>query len=152
MLLASHLVAAGAALIIGLIAMFARKRQGLHTLAGRAYFLVVSLVSVTGAALSILDWEGSGIFLAIAVSTQAFAILGFVAGGRPERKWLMTHALGMLGSYVQIVGAFVVNNWFLLTGSHGRYSPAAFLLPGAVGTLAITWLLIQIKRGHRPRL
>lgn len=63
----------------------------------------------------------------------------------------MAHAAGMVGSYIEIAGAFLVNNWVHLTGRHGRHAPEAFLLPGAVGTLVLLWLLLGIHRGRLPR-
>lgn len=148
----SHVAVAFLALAVGVVAAFARKRPGLHTRSGLAYFWTVSAVNSTGAALAILDWERNAPFLAIAVSTQAFAVLGVLAARRPGRRWLIAHATGMVGSYVQIFGAFVVNNWIHLTGRHGKYSPEAFLLPGGVGTLVLVWLAVQIHRGRRPRI
>lgn len=149
-LLSTHVVVAAIALLLGLGAMSARKRRGGHTRVGQAYFLAVSAVNMSGGALAIVDWERNAPFLAIAVLTQALAILGWVAGGRTGRKWLMAHAAGMVGSYVEIAGAFLVNNWVHITGRHGVNSPEAFILPGAVGSVALIWLLTGIHRGRLP--
>lgn len=151
LLLSVHVAVSAVALVAGLLAMAARKRQGHHTRFGTAYFIAVSAVSVTGAMLALADWKRNGAFLGIAVITQALATLGFVATGRPGRKWLTAHAVGMVGSYVEITGAFLVNNWVYITGRHGRESPEAFLIPGALGTLALIWLAVGILRGRLPR-
>lgn len=148
-LLTTHVVLAAIALLLGLGAMSAPKRRGAHTRAGKSYFLAVSAVSISGGALAIVDWDNAP-FLAIALLTQSLAVLGWVAGGRTGRQWLMAHAAGMVGSYVEIAGAFLVNNWIHLTGRHGRNSPEAFILPGAAGSIVLIWLLIGIYRGRLP--
>jgi hypothetical protein len=149
-LLGTHVVLAAIALLLGLGAMSARKRRGGHTNVGQAYFAAVSAVSISGGALAILDWERNAPFLAIAILTQSLAVLGWVAGGRAGRRWLMAHAAGMVGSYVEIAGAFLVNNWVHITGRHGIRSPEAFILPGAVGSVVLIWLLTGIHRGRLP--
>ena len=91
-------------------------------------------------------------FLLIALGTFSFALLGYLAGKLRSRRWLLAHVCGMVCSYMQMVGAFVVNNWVHLTGKHGMHSPAAFLLPGGVGTVVVVWLMVQVYRGKRPKL
>lgn len=149
-LLRAHVVLAAIALILGLAAMSARKRRGTHTRSGRLYFVAVSAVSISGGALAVVDWERNAPFLAIAIFTQSLAIVGWVASGRAGRKWLMAHAAGMVGSYIEIAGAFLVNNWIHITGRHGISSPEAFVLPGAVGSVVLIWLIIGIHRGRLP--
>ena len=61
-------------------------------------------MNLTGAYLAVADWDRNGWFLSVAVLTQALAVVGLVAGGRPGRRWLTAHAVGMVGSYVEIWG------------------------------------------------
>ena len=152
LLLWFHVTVAAAGLLIGPVAMAARKRRGLHTRMGGIYFWVVTVVSVSGAALALLDWAKLRMFLLIALGTLSFALLGYLAGKLRWRRWLLAHVCGMVCSYIQMVGAFVVNNWVHLTGKHGMHSPVAFLLPGGVGTVVVVWLMVQVYRGKRPKL
>ncbi|MDX1673370.1 MAG: DUF2306 domain-containing protein [Longimicrobiales bacterium] len=151
LLLRTHVVAAALAILIGIAAMAAPKRPRLHPGIGRAYFWTVTAVNLSGAYLAVADWDRNGWFLSVAILTQALAVVGWVAGGRPGRTWLTAHAVGMVGSYVEIWGAFLVNNWIHITGRHGRHSPEAFLIPGAVGAAALLWLAVGIHRGRLPR-
>ena len=151
LLLWFHVTVAAAALLIGPVAMAARKRRGLHTRMGEVYFWLVVVVSTSGAALTILDWPKLRLFFLIAVGTFAFALLGYLSAKMRWRRWLLVHVLGVTASYGLMVGAFVVNNWHYVTGRHGAHSLVAFLLPGGVGTVAIAWIMVQVYQGKRPR-
>jgi hypothetical protein len=60
------------------------------------------------------------------------------------------HVAGQLSSYTGMVTALVVNNWHRVTGVQGVRSPLAFLIPMALGTLAVAWLLREVRLGRRP--
>ena len=151
-LLSFHVLVAAAALLIGPVAMWARKRRGLHTRTGETYFWVVSAVCATGGALAIMEWEKLRLFFLISVVTFALALLGYLAARKRWQGWLLAHVGGVAFSYVSIAGAFVFNNWHHVTGVYGMHSPIAFLLPSAVGTGVVTWLMMQVYQGKRPRL
>jgi hypothetical protein len=148
---ALHVAVAAVALLVGPAAMAVRKRPGWHPIAGATYFWVVSAVSATGWVLAWLDWTRLAMFFWIGVMAFGFALVGYLAARWRWRHWLLWHAAGVLFSYTVLVGAFVVNNWYRLTGVHGVHSRVAFVLPGAVGSLVTGWLLIEILRGRRPR-
>ena len=61
-LLSFHVLVAAAALLIGPVAMRARKGRGLHTRTGEMYFWVVGAVCATGGALAIMEWEKLRLF------------------------------------------------------------------------------------------
>ena len=139
-------------MLIGPVALWARKRRGLHTRTGETYFWVVSAVCATGGALAIMKWERLRLFLLISVVTFALALLGYLAARKRWQGWLLAHVSGVTFSYASIAGAFVFTNWHHVTGEYGMHSPIAFLLPSAVGTVVVTWLMIQVYQGKRPRL
>ena len=97
-----HVLIAAAALLIGPVAMWARKRRGLHTRTGETYFWVVSTVCVTGGGLALLEWEI--LFVLISVVTFALALLGYLAARKRWRGWLLAHVGGVAFSYVSIAG------------------------------------------------
>ena len=132
--------------------MWARKRRGLHTRTGETYFWVVTVVCATGGTLAIMDGEEGRLFVLISVVTFALGLLGYLAARKRWRGWLLAHVGGVTFSYVAIAGAFVFTNWHHVTGVYGMHSPTAVLLPSAVGTVAVTWLMIQVYQGKRPRL
>jgi histidinol-phosphate phosphatase family protein len=150
--LALHMAAGFAGLVLGPVAMAAPKRTGAHTRAGEGYHWVVLAVCLTAASLAALDWPRLWWFLPIAAGSYAFTLLGYVAAKRRWRGWLLTHVSGQGGSYIALVTAVLVVNWSALTGTPGRASPWPWLLPTVVGTPLITWINVQVRRGYRPRL
>jgi hypothetical protein len=63
-----------AGLILGPVAMLARKVPGLHTKAGEAYHWVMLGVCGSAGALAVLDWGRIWWFLPVAVGSYAFAL------------------------------------------------------------------------------
>lgn len=81
-ILALHIAAGSAGLILGPVAMRAAKRPGLHTRAGEVYHWVMLTVCFTAALLAVLDWRQLWWFLPIAAGSYAFALLGYLAAKR----------------------------------------------------------------------
>ena len=147
-----HVVAGGIALVVGPIAMWAPKRAGLHSRLGEAFFLVVSGVCASGGVLAVMHWESRWMFLFIAIGTCAFALLGYVAGKRRWRNWLLAHVTGQGSAYTAMVTAFIVANWDEVSGTQGTEVPLVFLLPMFVGSVAVVWLVHEVHMGRRPKL
>jgi uncharacterized membrane protein len=149
--LALHIAAGAAGLILGPIAMRAQKRPGLHTRAGEAYHWVMLAVCLTASLLAVLDWERLWWFLPIAAGSYAFALLGYVSAKRRWRGWLRAHITGQGGSYIAMTTALLVVNWETLTGARGISSPVAWALPTVVGSPIIAWVIYQVRIGKRPK-
>jgi len=147
-----HIAAGAVGLVLGPVAMSARKAPGLHTRAGEAYHRVVAVVCASAAGLAALDWERLWWFLLIAAGSYAFALLGYVAAKRRWRGWLRAHITGQGGSYIAMVTALLVVNWKSITGAPGISSPWAWALPTMVGSPLIAWVTYQVRLGKRPRL
>lgn len=150
-ILALHIAAGAAGLILGPIAMRARKRRGVHTRAGEAYHWVVLAVCLTASLLAFLDWERLWWFLPIALGSYAFALVGYMAAKRRWQGWLRGHIAGQGGSYIAMVTAVLVVNWETLTGTRGIHSPWAWALPTVVGSPIIAWVTYQVRIGKRPK-
>jgi hypothetical protein len=150
--LIAHIALGTAGLILGPVAMTARKRSGLHTKTGEVYHWVVLGVCVSAAILAVLDWGRLWWFLIIATGSYAFALLGYVAAKRRWRGWLRAHVAGQGGSYIAMVTAVLVVNWETFTGTRGSVSPWAWALPTLVGTPIITWVTREIALGRRPKI
>ena len=149
--LALHIAAGAAGLILGPIAMRARKEPGLHTRAGEAYHWMVLAVGVTASLLAVLDWKRLWWFLPIAAGSYAFALVGYAAAKRRRRGWLKAHIAGQGGSYIAMTTALLVVNWETLTGTRGIASPVAWALPTVVGSPIIAWVTYQVRIGKRPK-
>ena len=151
MVLALHIAVGTAGLILGPIAMRARKKPGLHTRAGEAYHWVMLAVCLTASLLAVLEWKRLWWFLPIATGSYAFALLGYASAKRRWRGWLPAHIAGQGGSYIAMTTALLVVNWQTLTGTRGIYSPMAWALPTVVGAPIIAWVTYQVRIGKRPK-
>jgi hypothetical protein len=151
-ILVVHIALGMAGLIVGLVAMTARKLPGLHTKAGEAYHWVMLGVCVSAGALAILDWHRIWWFLPIAVGSYAFAFVGYLVAKRRWHGWLRAHLAGQGGSYIAMTTAVLVVNWESLTGTRGVLSPWAWALPTVVGSPIIAWITREVARGRRPKL
>jgi hypothetical protein len=152
LVLLAHIALGTAGLILGPVAMFARKVPGLHTRAGEVYHWVMLGVCVTAGALAVLDWQRIWWFLPIAAGSYAFAFVGYVSARRRWRGWLAAHLTGQGGSYIAMTTALLVVNWETLTGTRGVSSPWAWILPTVVGSPLIAWVTREVALGRRPRL
>jgi hypothetical protein len=123
--LLAHIALGTAGLLLGPVAMTARKLPGLHTKVGEAYHWVMLGVCVSAGTLAILDWTRLWWFLLIAAGSYAFALVGYVAAKRRWNGWLRAHLTGQGGSYVAMVTAVFVVNLETLTGTRGVVSPWA---------------------------
>lgn len=150
-ILAFHIAAGSAGLILGPIAMRAAKRPGFHTRAGEVYHWVMLTVCFTAALLAVLDWRRLWWFLPIAAGSYAFALLGYLAAKRRWTGWLRAHIAGQGGSYIAMTTALLVVNWQTLTGTPGIRSPWAWGLPTVVGSPMIAWVIYQVRLGKRPK-
>ena len=149
--LAFHIAAGAAGLILGPIAMRARKGAGLHTRAGEAYHWVMLAVCLTASLLAVLEWKRLWWFLPIAAGSYAFALLGYAAAKRRWHGWIKAHIAGQGGSYIAMTTALLVVNWETLTGTRGISSPMAWALPTVVGAPIIAWVTYQVRIGKRPK-
>ena len=105
-----HALAGLMGLIVGPVAMFAKKRKGLHTFSGLIYFYLMTFVCISGGTLAILNWQRSWWLLFVSVFSYAFCLRGYLAEKQRSPQWLKKHISGMLGSYVAMSTAFIVVN------------------------------------------
>jgi hypothetical protein len=150
-ILIAHIGLGAAGLVLGPVAMFARKLPGLHTKAGEAYHWVLLGVCLSAGLLAILHWDRIWWFLPIAAGSYAFALIGYVAAKRRWHGWLRAHLTGQGGSYIAMVTALLVVNWETLTGVRGVASPLAWALPTLMGTPIIAWVSREVALGRRPK-
>jgi hypothetical protein len=138
-------------LLLGPVAMLARKRPGLHTNVGEVYHWVMLGLCLSAGALACLDWQRLWWFVLVALGSYAFACVGYVAAKRRWPGWLRAHLTGQGGSYIAMITALLVVNWETLTGTRGIYSPWAWALPTVVGTPILAWVTREVALGRRPK-
>ena len=124
-LLAAHITAGSAGLLIGPIAMATPKRRGLHSRAGISYQIAVTVLTITALGLTAFAPGRLWPLALIAVATEAAAVTGWRAQRRRKPGWLPRHVGFMAGSYVSFVTAALVVNW---------PTPLSWILPTIIGT------------------
>src|SRR4051794_33734447 len=108
--LAAHVLAGTAGLVLGPLAMRAPKRPGAHVRFGLGYQAATALLAASALALVAFDparlwWLGL-----IGVATEAAALGGWWVRRARVRGWLPLHVNLMCSSYVSFVTAFLVVN------------------------------------------
>jgi hypothetical protein len=145
--IAVHALCGTAALILGLVALTARKRRGRHTRIGEAYVWTMLPLLVTGVVIGTRDPALSPFEIAV-FPTAIPLLIGYLAAkeraawlGQP---WFAWHIGGMGGSYIGVVtaGTFQVVLRFTTVG--GLMTTALFAVPALVGT----WLIVRATAKH----
>lgn len=140
-LLAVHIAAGTAGLLIGPIAMAAPKRRGWHTRAGISYQVAVAVLTTTALGLTAYEPRRLWPLALIAVATEAAALVGWLAQRRRTAGWLPRHVGFMAGSYVSFVTAALVVNW---------PNPLSWILPTVIGTPLIARAAARASNNGRP--
>lgn len=131
-ILVSHVAAGMIALIVGLVAMSAKKYSKIHRGSGQIYFWLVSFVCLTGAILPFFNWSKNWWLFLVSVFSYYFAFTGWRAEKKRVEGWIKEHIRGMLGSYVAMVTAFVVVNIHRFKFLSGIPSIFFWILPTVV--------------------
>jgi hypothetical protein len=110
-ILVFHIACGVVAMLLGIVAMSARKKRGLHTIVGNAYHWVYVCLAVSACVLAALKWETRWWFVPIAVGSYGLALLGFLAAKIRWKNWLDFHLTGQLGSFIAMTTAVLVVNF-----------------------------------------
>ena len=150
-ILSVHITLGFIGLVLGPIALFARKARGTHTRVGETYHWVMFGICSSAVALAFLDWGHLWPFFYIGTGSYAFAFLGYIAAKLRWRNWLAAHLIGQCTSYIAIITALLVVNWGRLAGDYGIHEAWAWALPTVAGTPIIFWLVREVALGRRPK-
>jgi uncharacterized membrane protein YeaQ/YmgE (transglycosylase-associated protein family) len=138
-----HVAAGSVGLLLGPYLMLTAKRRGPHTRLGTVYHWVFVALFVSAVGLAIINPDVWWLAIVGAFS-YAFALLGFAAGKRRWRGWLVHHVAGQGGSYIAMTTALLVVNL-------GRTTALAWIVPTVVGSPLLVWLTNEIEAGRRPK-
>lgn len=136
-----HIVAGFLCLLIGLIAGFAPKKRGTHTIFGEFYHGFYVIVFITSMILAILHWEQSAYLFYIAIFSYGLALLGYIAVKIKWKNWIFTHISSMLGSYIGIITATLITNAAKIPLVKDVPTLLIWFLPTIIGTPIITLII-----------
>ena len=135
-LLAVHVGAGAAGLLVGPAAISAALHDRRGTRAGHAYLAAVTVLVATAVGLVALDPGALWPFVLLAAATEAA-----VAGARFVDAW-PTRVRLVCGSYVSLVTALTVVRWGTLL---------AWVLPTLIGTALVEWAASSTRRPRPAR-
>jgi hypothetical protein len=141
MIIVAHASVGVAVLLLGLIALTARKRRGRHTRAGTVYFWIMLPLLVSGLVIGARH-PGISPFEAAVIPTGVPLLLGYWAVRRRPRRflgqpWLTWHISGMGGSFIGVVTAGGFQTVYPLLPDNPVMMTLMFALPSAVGSALI---------------
>ncbi len=131
------------AVVVGVLAMTARKGSPRHTRFGTWYFRALCGVAATMAGLAAMRWSEDAVLFLLGALSLASAWVGRWIARRKPPQWPRLHLCLMALSYVLLVTAFYVDN--------GRFLPfwrtlpplALWLGPGAVAAPFVVNALLR---------
>jgi hypothetical protein len=138
----AHATAGVAVLLLGLVALTARKRRGRHTRAGTIYVWIMLPMLVGGIAIGARH-PGISPFEAAVIPTGGPLLLGYWAVRRRPRRflgqpWLTWHISGMGGSFIGVVTAGGFQVFYPLLPDNTTMMTLMFAVPAVVGTVLIS--------------
>lgn len=154
-----HILAGFACVISGIVAFCVPKRRGLHPWWGGVYLCVYCLVFLTTTILSFERWPQDASLFFAGLVASCLALVGYGAGrlrrdrriAIPLRKrWVSLHILAMVGSYVGLLTAFLLDNAHDIAFVNRLPTLSLWFLPGAIG---LSFLMYSLRRyaPHRKK-
>ena len=135
-LLAVHVGAGGAGLLVGPAAISAALHDRRGTAAGQGYLVAVTVLTATAVGLVALDPGALWPFVLLAAGTEAALVGARFVEARPA------HVRLVCGSYVSLVTALAVVRWGTLL---------AWVLPTFIGTALVEWAASSTRRPRPAR-
>ncbi len=137
-----HILAGLASVITGIVAFSLPKRRGNHPRWGRSYLWAYTLVFLTATILSFERWPEDAYLFFTALVAYGLALIGYAAGRLRRhtgisvalrKQWVSLHILAMIGSYVGLVTAFLVDNSHAIPLVNRLPAVAYWFFPGIIG-------------------
>ena len=135
-----HILAGTVCLFTGIIAATAKKRAGRHTFFGDIYHYAYVAVFITSIVMAIWQWGENAHLFYIALFSYGLALFGYLARKRKWKDWLVSHIVGMVGSYIGIITAVLITNQSYLPFIKEWPSLLLWFLPTIIGTPLIFYL------------
>ena len=138
-----HMVAALAAILLGLVVILVPKGRAAHRLWGLAY--AFSMLVTCATALLLYGMTGHfGLFHAFAVLCLVYVVMGVVQAVLRRGAWLRRHLTWMGWSYLGLLAAAATEASIRLPMFQHLTNGETFLLGGAISvvTVVIGWLMM----------
>jgi hypothetical protein len=150
--LAVHIPAGLACVVVGAAAMLSEKRRGRHSTFGTIYFWCLLPLFASATFLSVLRWAENDHLFALGMVSFASALFGRTALRQRWPHWTELHITAMGLSYVFMLVAFYVDNGKQLPLWRDFPRFTYWLLPLAVGLPLIIATVVRHPLARRSRL
>ena len=153
-----HILAGLVGVITGIVAFSMPKRRGRHPRWGRFYLWTYSLVFITAIIVSFERWPEDAYLFFTALVAYGLAIIGYAAGRLRQntrissvlrKRWVHVHILGMIGSYVGLITAFLVDNAHAIPLVKLLPTEVYWFIPGIIGLPFLVRSLSRYTPGRR---
>lgn len=142
-----HVLAGLVCVIAGIIAMFSRKRPGLHPMSGTIYYWSLATLFSSATVLAAMRFKEDYPLFILGMISFGMASLGRIARRRVWQNWANLHISCMGLSYIVMLTAFYVDNGKTLPVWRDLPHLTYWLLPGVVGIPLIVRALSRYRRG-----
>ena len=132
-ILSIHILAGLTCVIVGLEAMLAKKRIGVHSISGSIYYWAILVVFVTATIIAAVRWREDYHLFILGLISFTSAFVGRMSIKNKWQKWSIIHIIGMGLSYIFLLTAFYVDNGKFLPVWKSFNSVVYWLLPAAIG-------------------
>ena len=158
LLLVVHILAGLMTGVTGIMAFYAPKRPDRHHRWGTNCVWAYTVVFLTATTLSVQRWQADAYLFFLAVIGYGLALCGY--GARRFRRepwirsmlgkqWIVIHIVGMIGSYVVLWTAFLVDNAHRIPGLNQLPPLTFWMLPSLIG---LPFLVVSLSRFARQRM
>ncbi len=144
--------------VTGIMAFCAPKRPSRHHRWGTDYVWAYTVVFLTATMLSVQRWQADAYLFFLAVIGYGLALCGYGArrfwqeprvGYMPGKQWGVVHVVGMIGSYVVLWTAFLVDNAQRIPGLNQLPPLTFWVLPSLIG---LPFLIVSLSRFAPQRM
>jgi hypothetical protein len=142
-ILAIHIPAGLTCVIVGVVAMLARKAVGTHSKSGSIYYWSLLIVFITATIIAAARWREDYYLFILGLISFASAFIGRMSIKNRWQKWSIIHILGMGLSYIFLLIAFYVDNGKFLLIWKSLNPLVYWLLPTAIGIPILIRTLLQ---------
>jgi hypothetical protein len=147
-----HIPLGVACVVVGVVAMFSKKRRGRHTTFGQIYYWSLLALFASAAFLSVMRWAENYHLFILGALSFASAWFGRAALRQHWRYWAMLHITGMGLSYILMLIAFYVDNGKQLPLWEDLPHFMYWLLPLIVGIPLVVRALLWHPLARKPSL
>jgi hypothetical protein len=142
-ILGIHILAGLTCVVVGLVAMLAKKRVGTHSKSGSIYYWSLLVVFITATVIAVARWREDYHLFILGLISFASAFVGRMSVKNKWQKWSIIHIIGMGLSYIFLLTAFYVDNGKFLPLWKNFNSLFYWLLPTAIGIPILIKTLLQ---------